>query len=614
MSTIGGALQKFISDRIFGRLDSCSHNKDLSISHRQAYMLLSVSSFRRACTVKSATCVCDVPATLGRSPGLQSTVRCISKNSGIAQGLRAENSEPRRRNEARGQSPRSERDSRPRFASAISEDIKGVSRKDVQRVSRGIKGPRIVTHHVRDGSYGEGNGNVLAKATLARRDYDAKLSKPRSRPLTVAQERAKDRMQRAPLQRDTEDDRPRRPVRQHDTSRDTFRTARSPPARSDQHERDDASPTPSAIQKDIDQFHYDKHTPMSIPHTVAASQFIWGARAVQSSLTSARRRIYKLFLTHKPTEPKDALGPLRRSIRDVAHRATIPIQITTAPFIEQVIRQTAPPAARDQIHDGVMLEVSALPQPPITALAAVSRPAGAYDVILDAQSAEDAAVNGTATTRAYAISTPSPRRNPVLVWLHGVVDTRNVGALLRTTLFLGADAVLLTERATGSITAASVRASAGAAEVVDVLSVRDPRSFVEASQAHGWRFYAAVAPGAAARVAELADVEDGVAERHPCVLVVGNEDEGLPGWLVRLVSDRVTIAGSAVAGRHGVDSLNVSVAGGILLEKLLRDSRPIGQRREEEAASRAAVVAASKVEADVAASKRSARSGGARIF
>lgn len=323
---------------------------------------------------------------------------------------------------------------------------------------------------------------------------------------------------------------------------------------------------------------------MPIPHTVAASTFIWGARAVLSSMQAGRRKVYRLFLTDRAAESGDAADSVRKLIAHLAAEARTPKQTVEASFIEHVIRHTLVNARdRDQqIHDGVLLEISALPQRPVTALGAVSLSNGSYSVKLDVQTAEEVAVNGTSNTLTFG---GGGARRPVLLWIHGVVDSRNVGAIIRTALFLGVDAVLRSERATGDVTPAAARASAGASEVLDTLVVRDPKTFIEVSQAAGWQFYGAVAPSddddrASDRSGKRPDVLDArsmiesPAWTSPCVLVLGNEDLGLPRWMKKLLSRHITITGSPAAAQHGVNSLNVSVAGAILAEKFLRARPP----------------------------------------
>ena len=58
-------------------------------------------------------------------------------------------------------------------------------------------------------------------------------------------------------------------------------------------------------------------------------------------------------------------------------------------------------------------------------------------------------------------------------------------------------------------------------------------------------------------------------QEHPCLLVLGGEGEGLR-WNIQSKADlKVGIEGMR-AGHIGVDSLNVSVAAGLLCEAFLR--------------------------------------------
>ena len=62
---------------------------------------------------------------------------------------------------------------------------------------------------------------------------------------------------------------------------------------------------------------------------------------------------------------------------------------------------------------------------------------------------------------------------------------------------------------------------------------------------------------------------------HPCLLVLGGEGEGLR-WNIQSRADlKIGIEGMR-AGHNGVDSLNVSVAAGLLCEAFLRE--PAGSK------------------------------------
>jgi len=130
--------------------------------------------------------------------------------------------------------------------------------------------------------------------------------------------------------------------------------------------------------------------------------------------------------------------------------------------------------------------------------------------------------------------------------------------------------------------AVSIRASAGASEFVQALVVDNPELFISESQANGWKFFAAVPPTQSADPIMLADMLTSPLTKDPCVLILGNEEKGLPPWLTRLTDHRVAVGGcSPAAVNAGLDSLNVSVAATILCERFLR--RPTTREIEAEA-------------------------------
>ena len=125
----------------------------------------------------------------------------------------------------------------------------------------------------------------------------------------------------------------------------------------------------------------------------------------------------------------------------------------------------------------------------------------------------------------------------------------------------------------------TLKASAGAVESLPLLSVQNTGAFVRSSQEAGWKFFAAVAPpkgpmapsGAGSRQQEhlfttsvQCPLRDG-----PCVLMLGSEGTGLKPDLQRKADCLISIDGHR-AGQGGVDSLNVSVAAGLLVEAFLQ--------------------------------------------
>jgi 21S rRNA (GM2251-2'-O)-methyltransferase len=129
-----------------------------------------------------------------------------------------------------------------------------------------------------------------------------------------------------------------------------------------------------------------------------------------------------------------------------------------------------------------------------------------------------------------------------------------------------------------------LKASAGASENVTLFSVSKPAGFVADSRANGWKVYAAVAPsnartgGLGPKQVSTDDLFEPLAE-EPALLMLGSEGEGLRAGLKSKADVEICVKGWE--GRKGVDSLNVSVAAGILCASFLRRSG-FGARKGEE--------------------------------
>ena len=143
--------------------------------------------------------------------------------------------------------------------------------------------------------------------------------------------------------------------------------------------------------------------------------------------------------------------------------------------------------------------------------------------------------------------------------LDEIVDPQNLGSLCRTARFLGAS-VLVSAKNSAPLSAAASKASAGAIEEAPVYAVPNLPRALEDAKAQGWRVLGA-------GVGDSSVPVSGLDPTQPSVLVVGSEGEGLR-TTVRRACDALVQVGSA-PDNSGVDSLNVGVAGAILLHHLL---------------------------------------------
>lgn len=146
---------------------------------------------------------------------------------------------------------------------------------------------------------------------------------------------------------------------------------------------------------------------------------------------------------------------------------------------------------------------------------------------------------------------------PLLVVLDGIEDPQNVGAILRTCDAAGVTGVIRQARHAAALDGVAAKASAGALASARIATVVNISRAVDALKAaHIWTVGLAGDAGEA-----YTDVDWTL----PSALVLGAEGTGLRR-LVRETCDRVV----RIPMRGIVDSLNVSVAAGVVLYEVVR--------------------------------------------
>jgi 23S rRNA (guanosine2251-2'-O)-methyltransferase len=147
--------------------------------------------------------------------------------------------------------------------------------------------------------------------------------------------------------------------------------------------------------------------------------------------------------------------------------------------------------------------------------------------------------------------------SPLLLCLDQVTDPHNLGAVARTAEAAGATGVVVPAHNSARVTAAVVRASAGAIEHLPVAVVKNMARYL--SEVKGPQLWAWAAAGDAETTLWDADLTGGIA------LVLGAEGKG-----VRPLVRRTCDAAVSIPLLGEVESLNVSVAAGVLLYEARR--------------------------------------------
>ncbi len=156
----------------------------------------------------------------------------------------------------------------------------------------------------------------------------------------------------------------------------------------------------------------------------------------------------------------------------------------------------------------------------------------------------------------------APASPSVWIALDEVQDPQNLGAILRSAHFLGDVGVLVCGKNSAPLSPSVSAASAGAMEIIDIVSTNNLPKALDAAKDAGYQVY-----GAAAGPSSVSMGEEPSAEK--VVLVMGSEGTGLRSLVSRSCDNLVAIPGAESEGDAGVDSLNVSVTAGIMLHHFL---------------------------------------------
>ncbi|KAF2830730.1 alpha/beta knot [Ophiobolus disseminans] len=301
-----------------------------------------------------------------------------------------------------------------------------------------------------------------------------------------------------------------------------------------------------------------------------------------------RRKLYKLYV-HSRGASRDGLLTRIRALK-------------LFPILEEVgddHLRAMDRASSGRPHNGVVLESSPLPVSPITELKTPSMEDESFSVTLDSQSTEDALVNGKQELYSYR---SAGWRHPLILFVDGVLDEGNLGAIARSVYFLGVDAIVTPTRRVAPWSHIALKASAGAAEAIPIFKVGEATDFLGKSSRAGWRIYASDAvPTPSSVTPEVqADTHSNVVYSfarstkrlpadhcpvadHPTILMMGAEGTGLRGSLLNLAHYNVGITHGREADEVGVDSLNVSVAASLLCYGMLQKPKQTSQPKAEDA-------------------------------
>lgn len=245
------------------------------------------------------------------------------------------------------------------------------------------------------------------------------------------------------------------------------------------------------------------------------SQVVFGIRAVIEAIESGKQ-------VDKVLMKKDLGGELARELLSVTREYNVPVQRVPVERINKVTRKN---------HQGV-----------IAFMAAVDY----YHVDDIVPALYDEGIN------------------PLVVVLDGVTDVRNFGAIARTCECAGVNCIVIPERNSVSVNADAVKTSAGALNYLPVCRERNLVKAVHYLRDSGFKVMGA---------SEKTDLNYTKTDfTGPVAIVLGAEDTGISTDVLKLCDTLV-----AIPEFGQINSLNVSVAGGIMIYEVVRQRLNDGQ-------------------------------------
>ncbi|PRQ46708.1 putative 23S rRNA (guanosine(2251)-2'-O)-methyltransferase [Rosa chinensis] len=286
----------------------------------------------------------------------------------------------------------------------------------------------------------------------------------------------------------------------------------------------------------------------SVPRLVG--QGVYGVGPVLAALSAGRREFYTLYvqegldLSNNNRKKKDKKG-FERVLRMAENFGV---------NIKELRKHDLNMAADNRPHQGLLLDASPLEMVKIKELDPVSVE-------------ED--------------------KGSLWVALDEVTDPQNLGAIIRSSYFFGAAGVVLCAKNSAPLSGVVSKASAGSLELMELRYCKNMMQFLTSSAENGWRVLGGSVSSKAIPLNEIVPCE-------PTILVLGSEGTGLRPLVERSCTQLIRIPGNipadvAAAGfddsesvevNHGcsaeefqsflaVESLNVSVAAGVLLHHLV---------------------------------------------
>ncbi len=266
-------------------------------------------------------------------------------------------------------------------------------------------------------------------------------------------------------------------------------------------------------------FRSSSHTKKTRPgYHSNPEQLIWGIHPVLEALNNCPGAIREIIIE------KDRAGTRLERILEVARQAAIPVNEISG-RVRAGSAKTADSADNER-SQGVSARI----------------------------------VLPTLTLEALVAKLKNVSGPPLLLALDSIQDPHNLGAIIRSAVAAGVNGIILPKDRSASITGVVIKISAGAVFHIDICRVTNLVNCFKVLKEKGFWIFGTAKDGA--RLIYDTDLT------VPACLVIGSEGKGLRP----LVAEQCDLH-IAIPMQSSLDSLNASVAAGIILFEIVRQRR-----------------------------------------
>ena len=151
----------------------------------------------------------------------------------------------------------------------------------------------------------------------------------------------------------------------------------------------------------------------------------------------------------------------------------------------------------------------------------------------------------------------SAKDSSLLLILDEIQDPHNLGAVIRTSAATGIDGIIITEKNSAKVNHTVIKSSAGSANKIDIVQSKSIYKTIEQLKNSGFKVLGTTLKAGKSMYE--------INFKEKIAVVLGNEGEGIRKNIVKLCDEMFKIP---IVGK--VESLNVSVAAGVVLYEALR--------------------------------------------